>query len=338
MFSSKDSSENSNPPVDHPRTRSADSDYSYADIVQKLAFAAITEQRRARRWRIFFLALFFLYLTILMVTLLNSGDGGFVSSGDDRTGKHTALVQLSGVIASGEKAGADNVVKGLESAFAHKDTAAVILEINSPGGSPVQSAYIYDEIRRLRSEHESIPVYTVVSDIAASGGYFVAAATDKIYVNKSSLVGSIGVRMDNFGFVELMEKLGIERRLLLAGDNKGLFDPFLPEDMAQKAHLQQMLNEVHQHFIDAVKQGRGDRLAMQEDIFSGLIWTGEKALELGLVDDYGTTKSVARDVVKEESIVDFTPKREFFDRLVERFGVVFFDLFEARIGSGFKTR
>ncbi|MEE8364427.1 MAG: S49 family peptidase [Gammaproteobacteria bacterium] len=331
MFSSKNQPNHSNASSNHSHGTSSGNNYEA--MVQKLAFAAITEQRRARRWRIFFLALFFLYLTVLMVMLLDNGDREFVDRGDGKNGKHTALIKMPGIIASGEKAGADNIIKGLESAFAHEDTAAVILEINSPGGSPVQAAYIYDEIRRLRSKHESIPVYSVVLDIAASGGYFVAAATDNIYVNKSSLVGSIGVRMDNFGFVELMKKLGVERRLLVAGENKGLFDPFLPENRAQKAHLQQMLNEVHRHFIDAVKQGRGERLSMKEDIFSGLIWTGEKALELGLVDAYGTTKSVARDVVKVESIVDFTPKSRFFDRLVERFGVVFFNQLQTRFGS-----
>lgn len=331
MFSSKNQPDHSNASSNHSHGTSSGNNYEA--MVQKLAFAAITEQRRARRWRIFFLALFFLYLTVLMVVLLDDGEGEFVARGDGAKGKHTALIKMAGIIASGEKAGADNIIKSLGSAFAHKDTAAVILEINSPGGSPVQAAYIYDEIRRLKSKYESIPVYAVILDIAASGGYFVAAATDNIYVNRSSLVGSIGVRMDNFGFVELMKKLGVERRLLVAGENKGLFDPFLPEDMAQKAHLQQMLNEVHRHFIDAVKQGRGERLAMHEDIFSGLIWTGEKALELGLVDAYGTTKSVARDVVKAESIVDFTPKSQLFDRLVERFGIVFFDQLQTRFGS-----
>ncbi len=314
MFKSKNHSDDSH---------DSGSGVSYEAIVQKLAFAAINEQRRTRRWRIFFLALFFLYLTVLLFILLGNGEQPFVSSGGSADGKHTALVKIPGIIASGNKAGADNVIKGLESAFAHKDTVAVILEINSPGGSPVQAAYIYDEIRRLKRKHETIPVYAVVSDIAASGGYFVAAAADKIYVNKSSLIGSIGVRMDNFGFVELMEKLGIERRLLTAGNNKGLFDPFLPEDRDQKAHLQQMLNEVHQHFIEAVKNGRGDRLAITEDIFSGLIWTGEKALELGLVDAYGSTKSVAREVVKQEAIIDFTPRGRLIDQVLDQLGMLF---------------
>ncbi len=293
----------------------------YEKMVRDLAFSAVNEQRLRRRWRIFFVFLFFAYLTPPLYLLIESsgvtGSGDSVSSGN---GKHTALVSLEGVISAGESAGASNIVAGLEAAFKNADTAAVVLEINSPGGSPVQSAYIYDEIKRLRKAHQSIPIYAVVSDIAASGGYFVASATDNIYVNQSSLVGSIGVRMDNFGFVELMKKIGIERRLLTAGENKGLLDPFLPENQAQKNHLQKMLNEVHQHFITAVKNGRGDRLNEQEGLFSGLIWTGEKAVKLGLADAYGTTKSVARDIVKAEKVVDFTPKSEFFDRIAERIG------------------
>ena len=293
----------------------------YESIVQRLAFAAINEQRRSRRWRIFFILLFFAYITIVGIVLMDgSGGAGSLKVSDE--GKHTALVQMPGTIAIGEKAGAETVIAGLQAAFEHEETLGVILEINSPGGSPVQSSYIYDEIRRLRSEHESIPIYVVVSDIAASGGYFVAAAADRIYVNKSSLIGSIGVRMDNFGFVGLMEKLGVERRLLTAGENKGLLDPFLPEDAGQKAHLQIMLDEVHQHFIDAVKQGRGDRLSHQANLFSGLIWTGEKAIELGLVDEYGTTESVARDIIKAETVINFTPKGHLFDRIAERIGAV----------------
>jgi protease-4 len=293
----------------------------YESIVQRLAFAAIGEQRRSRRWRIFFLFLTFAYLTVVGIALMGSG-GILGTSQLSDEGKHTALVQMPGVISMGEKSGAEAVIAGLESAFEHEETAGVILEINSPGGSPVQAAYIYDEIKRLRLVHESTPLYVVVADIAASGGYFVAAAADRIYVNKSSLIGSIGVRMDNFGFVELMNKLGIERRLLTAGDNKGLFDPFLPEDAAQKAHLQKMLNEVHQHFIDAVKQGRGEKLSQQADLFSGLIWTGEKAIELGLVDEFGTTSSVARDVIKAETIVNFSPRGNLIDRIADSVGAV----------------
>lgn len=292
----------------------------YEKIVRELAFAAVNEQRRARRWRIFFIFLFFAYLTPPLYLLLNSPGSGSDGPGSGIGDKHTALVSMHGVLMDGEEAGADSIIAGLEAAFANSSTAAVILEINSPGGSPVQAAYIYDEIRRLRKLHESTPIYTVVSDIAASGGYFVAAATDNIYVNQSSLIGSIGVRMDNFGFVDLMKKVGVERRLLTAGENKGLLDPFLPENPEQKEHLQEVLNEVHQHFITAVKDGRGDRLLEQAGVFSGLIWTGEKAIKLGLADGYGTTKSVARDIVKVESIVDFTPKSALIERIAKRIG------------------
>jgi protease-4 len=259
---------------------------------------------------------FIVYISVVTVVFLtDSGDMGLEVDGD----KHTALVKLSGVIASGEAAGAENVIAGLNSAFKHDDTAGIVIEINSPGGSPVQSAYIFDEIMRLKQEHESIPVYAVVVDMAASGGYFVAAAADKIYANQSSLVGSIGVRMDAFGFVEMMKKIGVERRLLVAGENKGLFDPFLPEQSEQKAHLQSMLNEVHGHFIAAVKRGRGDRLVENDDTFSGLIWSGEKALALGLVDAYGTTQSIARELAAED-VVDFTPKAKLLERIADRIG------------------
>ncbi|MBT8433676.1 MAG: S49 family peptidase [Gammaproteobacteria bacterium] len=285
-------------------------------IVDRLVFAALKEQTRARRWRVGFMLFFIVYISVVTIVFLSdSGDMGLEADGD----KHTALVKLSGVIASGEAADAKNVISGLRSAFKHDDTAAIVIEINSPGGSPVQSAYIFDEIMRLKQEHKSIPVYAVVVDMAASGGYFVAAAADEIYVNQSSLVGSIGVRMDAFGFVELMKKIGVERRLLTAGENKGLFDPFLPEQNDQKAHLQSMLNEVHGHFIAAVKRGRGDRLVENDDTFSGLIWSGEKAMELGLVDAYGTTESIARDL-EAEDIVDFTPKSNLLERIADRIG------------------
>ena len=288
-------------------------------VVDRLVFAALREQTRARRWRIGFMLFFIIYLTVVTVVAFSRGSGGFVVGGEPDGEKHTAVVRVSGVIASGEEGGSETVIAGLAAAFEHEDTAAIVLEINSPGGSPVQAAYIYDEIQRLRLKHDSIPVHAVVVDIAASGGYFVAAAADKIHVNQSSLVGSIGVRMDAFGFVDLMKKVGVERRLLTAGENKGLFDPFLPEQADQKAHLQSMLNEVHAHFINAVRQGRGDRLVETEGIFSGLIWSGETALSLGLVDAYGTTRSVAREL-EAEDIVDFTPSSGLLERIADRIG------------------
>ncbi len=284
-------------------------------VVDRLVFAALKEQTRARRWRVGFMLFFVIYVSVITVVLLAGQDTDDRATGE----KHTAVVKLNGVIASGEAAGAENIISGLKAAFEHDDTAGVVIEINSPGGSPVQAAYIFDEIMRLKQKYDSVPVHAVVADIAASGGYFVAAAADNIYVNQSSLVGSIGVRMDAFGFVEMMKKIGVERRLLVAGENKGLFDPFLPEQSDQKAHLQSMLNEVHNHFISAVKQGRGDRLVVNEDTFSGLIWSGEKALGLGLVDAYGTTRSVAREL-EAERVIDFTPETGLLEDLANLLG------------------
>lgn len=310
--------------TDHPNSKEdLKSAKNYEAIVQRLAFAAINEQRRSRRWRIFFIILTFLYLTPVVMLTVDLNELNLFDKTSKASEKHTALVKLSGIIASGEAAGAKNVIKGLKKAFEDKDTAAVILEINSPGGSPVQSADIYDEMKRLREENADTPLYVVVKDIAASGGYYVASAADKIFVNKSSLVGSIGVRMDNFGLVDMIEKLGIERRLMTAGEHKGLMDPFLPEDAEQKQHLQKMLDQVHQHFISAVKSGRGERLHDSPDIFSGLIWSGEEAIGKGLVDDYGSSQSVARDVVKQEELVDFTPRELLLDRLADRVGASF---------------
>ncbi len=288
-------------------------------LIERLLFAAVTEQRRARRWRVFFMLFFIVYLTVVTLVLIAGRDDRYGAAGAPDGELHTALVRVSGLIASGEDAGAENVIAGLKKAFEHDDTAGVILEINSPGGSPVQAAQIFDEIRRLREANAETPLYAVVTDVAASGGYYVAAAAERIYVSRSSLVGSIGVRLDAFGFVELMDKIGVERRLLTAGENKALFDPFLPEQAAQKAHLQSMLDQVHAHFIAAVREGRGDRLVDDESIYSGLIWSGEAALGLGLVDDYGSRHSVSREL-KAEEIVDFTPQTDFLSRIADRIG------------------
>jgi len=308
----------------------------YEAIVQRLAFAAINEQRRARRWRIFFLILTFLYLTPVLLLTLDLNGFELLENSKMSSAKHTALVKMDGIIANDEKASAENIISGLQDAFKDKKTAGVVLEINSPGGSPVQSADIYNEIKRLREKYTEIPLYVVVSDMAASGGYFVASAADKIYVNKSSLVGSIGVRMDSFGLVGLIEKMGIERRLLTAGEHKGLMDPFLPSNELEKQHLQTMLNQIHEHFISAVKTGRGDRLKQNPDIFSGLIWTGEEAIDLGLVDDFGSTETVARTIIKEEDIVDFTSKDMLLDRLAERVGASFGTVFNSTIRHNLK--
>ncbi|HEB82923.1 MAG TPA: S49 family peptidase, partial [Gammaproteobacteria bacterium] len=242
------------------------------EVITSLAEASLKEQRRSRRWGIFFKLLTFIYIGAVIFMLGNSD----ITSPVSASGKHTALVELNGVIADDTEASADRIVTALRSAFDDENSAGVILRINSPGGSPVQSGYIYDEIRRLREENPDTPLYAVVTDICASGGYYIASAADRIYADKASIVGSIGVRMDNFGFVEAIKKLGIERRTLTAGENKALLDPFLPENEKTKAHMQNMLTEIHQQFIISVKRGRGDRLdTSTEGLFSGLVWTGE---------------------------------------------------------------
>ena len=286
-------------------------------VLEKLAMSAIQEQRRARHWGIFFKTLTFGYLFLILLLVM-----GWVGTPENAlgTGKHTALVDMQGVIAPDSQASADNLIPSLQNAFDDKDTQGVILRINSPGGSPVQAGQINDEIRRLRAKYPAIPLYAVVEDICASGGYYVAVAADKIFVDKASLVGSIGVLMDGFGFTGTMEKLGVERRLITAGANKGFLDPFSAADPAQHEYAKQMLTEIHQQFIDVVKQGRGKRLKETPDTFSGLVWNGQRGVEMGLVDDYGSIESVARDVIKVEKIVDFTMRESFADRLAKRFG------------------
>lgn len=285
-------------------------------LVTKLAESSLREQRKTRRWGIFFKVLTFAYLITLLVMFADSD-----ISTTKLTSKHTALIDLTGMIAEGEKASSDNIVAALRSAFKDKNTVGVILRINSPGGTPVQAGYIYDEIIRLREKYPDTPLYAVISDMCASGGYYVAAAADKIYADKASIVGSIGVRMDNFGFVDAMKKLGVERRTLTAGENKAMMDPFAPVDESVSTHLQAMLKNIHQQFIDAVRKGRGDRLKQDvEDLFSGLIWTGEQSLEIGLVDELASSGYVAREIIGEEDIVDFTHTDDILDRLAKRIG------------------
>lgn len=287
------------------------------EVLEKLALSAIQEQRRARHWGILFKTLGFLYLFIVLFLIAGwfSGDGVAIPKA------HTALVDLEGVIAA-DQASADSVISSLQSAFEDKQTKGVILRINSPGGSPVQAGQIYDEIRRLRALNPKTPLYVVVDDICASGGYYVAAGADKIFVDKASIVGSIGVLMDGFGFTQTMEKLGVERRLLTAGENKGFLDPFSPVDPKQQAYAKQMLEEIHGQFIAVVREGRGKRLKETPDMFSGLVWSGEKSVELGLADGFGTVESVARDVVKAEDVVDYTRQESLAERLAGRLGAV----------------
>ncbi len=285
------------------------------EAIVNLAQAGLKEQRRARKWGIFFKLLGFAYVSIFLITILAPHFSSFTT-----TTQHTALVELAGVIADGEEASADNIVSGLRAAFENNNSAAVILRINSPGGSPVQASYINREIKRLREMHPDKPIYAVVTDICASGGVFAAVATDKIYADKASIVGSIGVRMDGFGFVDAMEKLGVERRLMTAGEHKGLLDPFQPENEFEKQHVQSLLDEIHQQFIDVVVEGRGDKLAKDKNMFSGLFWTGEQALELGLVDGFGSASYVAREVVGVEDIQDYTFREDVFQRFAKRLG------------------
>jgi protease-4 len=304
----------------------AESENWERQTLEKLALAAVTEQRRARRWGIFFKSLGFIYLFVLLFAAL-----GLFNQAEMHPGKkHTALVELQGVIAPGTQASAERMVEGLQKAFKDKNTQGVILRINSPGGSPVQAGQINDEIRRLRGKYPNIPLYAVVDDICASGGYYVAVAADKIYVDKASIVGSIGVVINGFGFTGTMDKLGVERRLVTAGENKGFLDPFSPEDPKQKAYAQEMVNEIHEQFISVVRKGRGARLKEVPDMFSGLIWHGAKSLELGLADALGSAEYVAREVVKAEDIVDFTPQQSLADRLARRFGTA---ATQALIGS-----
>lgn len=287
------------------------------EVIAKLATAALREQRRARLWGIFFKLLTFAYIAIAVLLVFDwkGGDGAMVG------GKmHTALVDLTGTISSGGDSSAEKINAALQAAFKDKHTQGVILRINSPGGSPVQAQTIYDEMRRLRKKYPAIPLYVVVEDICASGGYFVAAAADRIYVSKSSIVGSIGVLMNGFGFTGLMDKLGVERRLITAGENKGMLDPFSPLREKDKEYAEKLAEDVHQQFIAVVREGRGKRLKETPDMFSGLFWTGEKSVQLGLADAFGSLDSVARDVIKAEDIVDYSEKDSFAEKFARRFG------------------
>ncbi len=286
------------------------------DLITKIASDAIVEQRRRRRWGIFFKLLTFAYITIVLLLMVDWSSRGDFTGGK----KYTAVVELNGIIAPGSDASAENVILGLQAAFKEKSTQGVILRINSPGGSPVQAQTIYDEMRRLRKKYPDIPLYAVVEDICASGGYFVAAAADRIYVGKASIVGSIGVLMNGFGFTGLMDKLGVERRLITAGENKGMLDPFSPLREKDKDYINVLMKDIHHQFISAVREGRGKRLKETPDMFSGLIWTGEKSVELGLADGYGSLDSVARDIIKAEDIVDYTKKEGFAEKVARRFG------------------
>jgi protease-4 len=288
-------------------------------LLEKTLLASVQEQRRARRWGIFFKSLTFIYLFVMLALFSPLMD---FEKGASRNSSHTALIEVKGMIADTEAASADNIVGSLRSAFEDEKTKGVILRINSPGGSPVQSGYIYDEIRRLRAQKPNIKVYAVITDLGASGAYYIASAADQIYADKASLVGSIGVTAAGFGFVGTMEKLGVDRRTYTSGEHKAFLDPFQPPKPDETAFWQGVLDTTHKQFIASVKAGRGDRLKDKEhpELFSGLVWTGEQAVALGLVDGLGSASYVAREVIGEKDMVDYTVQESPFDRFSKKLG------------------
>ena len=284
--------------------------------LEALAHDIVQERRRARRWSIFFR---FLAFGIVVLGLLMFA-GAFATRAQVCLDRCTALVDLNGEMDRDGRASAEVVIEGLHAAFDNPRIKGVVLRINSPGGSPVQAGRIYAEMKRLRAKHPDIPLHAVVEEMAASGGYYVAAAADRIYVDPASLVGSIGVVIDSFGFVGAMEKLGVERRAITAGENKAFLDPFSPLPEKQRAYAESMLEDVHRQFVAAVKEGRGDRLKETPEMFSGLVWNGQRAVELGLADAYGSVETVARDVFEAEEVVDFTPQEDIASRIAHRLG------------------
>jgi protease IV len=286
------------------------------EVLEKLAFQSLKEQKRNRFWGVFFKSLTFIWLFLMLFYMFNWIGASSGKSSED----HTALINIQGVIGAQDEVNADSVMSSLQDAYDNKHTKGVILRINSPGGSPVQAGIINDEIKRQRKLHPKIPVYAVVEDICASGGYYIAVAADKIYVDKASIIGSIGVLMDGFGFTGTMEKFGVERRLMTAGENKAMLDPFSPVNPKHKVLAQAMLDEVHQQFIGVVRDGRGKRLKETPETFSGLFWSGEAGIRMGLADELGSYEYVAREVIKQENIVDFTASEGLADRVARKFG------------------
>jgi protease-4 len=291
--------------------------------IEKLVLANMKEQRAARRWKVFLrllvLALLAGYLWVLYLGVSGKGMGGGKSP-DAMAGPHTAVVDIQGAIAADKEANADDINKAMRAALKNTNVKALILRIDSPGGSPVQAGMVYDEIRRLRAEHKK-PIHAVIQDTGASAAYYIASAADNVYADKASIVGSIGVLMNGFGFTGLMDKVGVERRLITAGEHKGFLDPFSPQAPEDTAKAKAMLEQIHQQFVRVVRQGRGNRLKETPDTFSGLFWTGEQAKAMGLVDDLKDAHAVARDVVKAEKLVDYSRQGSPFDRIAKRFGM-----------------
>ncbi len=303
-------------------------------VIERLAGEGLREMRRARRWGIVFklltLLLLFSALALIAGTLSESTRGC--------SDKCTALVDMRGELDADGPVSAENVMAGLQAAFKSKGTQGVVLRINSPGGSPVQAGMINDEIRRLRAIYPGTPLYAVVEEVCASGAYYVAVAADKIYVDKASLIGSIGVIIDGFGFVGAMDKLGVERRAITAGANKAFLDPFSPLTAPQRDYAQQMIEEIHQQFIAAVKAGRGTRLKESPELFSGLVWNGARGVDLGLADGLGSADYVAREVIKAEDVVDFTVKENLTERLTRRLGAALANGVLSTAAHGFHWR
>lgn len=287
------------------------------EVIEKMFLESIKEQRAKRRWGIFFK---FIGIAIFLIIIGTGYSVNLAESDSTPIGSHVALIKINGIISSETKASAEDVIKALQKAFSEKNTTGVILQINSPGGSPVQAGRIYDEIMRLRKQYPQKPIHVVVEEMCASGGYYIAAAANNIYVDKASIVGSIGVMINGFGFTGLIDKIGVERRLIISGKNKGFMDPFSPQNEQQKQYAQNLIDEVHRQFIAVVKEGRGNRLKENSDIFTGLIWTGSQAIELGLADGLGSVQSVATEVFKTKSIVDYTVEEKLSDWVLQRLG------------------
>jgi protease IV len=298
------------------------------DLLNRLSFASLAEQRRARRWSIFFKLLISSYILIVLVMAMR----GSSDDGSARFVDHTAIIEINGLISDATRANADTIIEGLRNAFASKHTKGVVLRINSPGGSPVQADYVYREIVRMKQEHPNIPVHAVIADIGASGAYYIASAADNIYVNPSSIVGSIGVLMNGFGFVDVMKKVGVERRLLTSGEHKGMLDPFQPLKKGDVKHVKSVLDDVHREFIAAVKAGRGERLGDDPNLYSGMFWSGIKSIELGLADEIGDVDYVAREVIKAEDVVDYTPQPDMFKRFADRIGASMANVMVEKMG------
>jgi protease-4 len=297
-------------------------------VLEKVALASVIEQRRTRRWGIFFKLLFLAYIVIISSLAMSPISGISKMSG----GPHTAVIDVKGIIVSGGEADAETIIKSLNMAAKDPNTKGIILRVNSPGGSPVQSSYVHEAIRDIKKEYPDIPIHAVVEDLCASGGYFIASAADKIFVNESSIVGSIGVVMNGFGFTEAIKRLGVERRLYTAGEHKGFLDPFSDVNPGEQAHVQSMLNDIHQEFIQAVKNGRGERLKQNPNLFSGLVWAGSESIQLGLTDAIGNVQSVAKNEIGEEKIVDFTAQQPFLGKLAKGMGVAMAE-FTAKLAS-----